>query len=390
MSQAFDFDGLVERCRQTHQELQRRAGRSVDTYLVIRNWLFGGYIVEYEQQGADRAEYGTYLIKRLSAALVARLGRGFSARSLEQCRKFYLAEKQIAQTLSAQSEPEESAVFSRDPSIQQMLPELLTGQGAQAADWADLVPTLFQRFTLGWSHYVTLLAIDNPSERRFYEIEAQAGSWSVRELERQIASSLYERLALSRDKEEIRRLAEQGLVVEKAADIIKNPLVLEFLGLEERPAYSEHELESAIIDKLETFLLELGKGFLFEARQRRFTFDNDHYYIDLVFYNRLLRCYVLIDLKRDKLTHQDLGQMQMYVNYFDRYVKLDEELPTIGILLCHRKQDSLVELTLPKDSNIFATKYQLYLPSKEELKAQLERIEADLTGCGDWTGESAK
>jgi hypothetical protein len=161
-------------------------------------------------------------------------------------------------------------------------------------------------------------------------------------------------------------------VIEKASDVIKNPYVLEFLDLEEKNAYSEHELETAIIDKLEHFLLELGKGFLFEARQKRFTFENDHFYVDLVFYNRLLRCYVLIDLKRDKLTHQDLGQMQMYVNYFDRHVKTEDELPTIGIVLCHRKNDALVELTLPKDSNIFASKYQLYLPSKEELKKQLE------------------
>jgi hypothetical protein len=168
--------------------------------------------------------------------------------------------------------------------------------------------------------------------------------------------------------------------VEKAADLIKNPLVLEFLGLEERPHYSEQELESAIIDQLESFLLELGKGFLFEARQKRFTFDNDHFFVDLVFYNRLLRCYVLIDLKRDKLTHQDLGQMQMYVNYFDRHVKLPDELPTIGIVLCHRKNDALVELTLPQDANIFASKYQLYLPSKEELKARLEQITHDLEG----------
>jgi hypothetical protein len=166
--------------------------------------------------------------------------------------------------------------------------------------------------------------------------------------------------------------------VEKAADLIKNPLVLEFHGLEERPCWSENELESAIIDRLETFLLELGKGFLFEGRQKRFTFDNDHFYIDLVFYNRLLRCYVLIDLKRDKLTHQDLGQMQMYVNYFDRHVKTDDELPTIGIVLCRRKNDALVELTLPEKANIFAPKYQLYLPSKAELKAQLEKIEDEL------------
>jgi len=229
------------------------------------------------------------------------------------------------------------------------------------------------QFQLGWSHYVELLTLDHHDERRFYEIEARANSWSLRELQRQISSSLYQRLALSRNPEEIKRLAEQGLVVEQAADIIKNPVVLEFLGLQEKPTYSEEEFESAIIDKLEHFLLELGKGFLFEARQKRFSFDNDHFYVDLVFYNRLLRCYVLIDLKRDKLTHQDLGQMQMYVNYFDQYVKTEHEASTIGIVLCHRKNDALVELTLPKDTNIYASNYQFYLPSKEELKHQLTR-----------------
>jgi predicted nuclease of restriction endonuclease-like (RecB) superfamily len=211
-----------------------------------------------------------------------------------------------------------------------------------------LMETLGGRFSLGWTHYVTLLTVTNSEARRFYEIEATSNGWGTRELERQIASSLYERLALSRDKEEIRKLAEQGLVVAQAADIIKNPYVLEFLDLQEHSAYSERELETAIIGKLEQFLLELGKGFLFEARQKRFTFDNDHFYVDLVFYNRLLRCYVLLDLKLDKLTHQDLGQMQMYVNYFDRHVKTAEEAPTIGILLCRRKSDALVELTLPE------------------------------------------
>ncbi|MBU2453522.1 MAG: DUF1016 domain-containing protein, partial [Proteobacteria bacterium] len=173
------------------------------------------------------------------------------------------------------------------------------------------------------------------------------------------------------DKEKVKELSEKGQLVGSADDIIKNPYVLEFLGFVEKPSYTEHELETAIIDKLEHFLLELGKGFLFEARQKRFTFDDDHFYVDLVFYNRLLRCYVLIDLKRDKLTHQDLGQMQMYVNYFDRYVKTDDEAPTVGIVLCHRKHDALVELTLPEDGNIYASKYQLYLPSKEELKRQI-------------------
>ena len=204
-------------------------------------------------------------------------------------------------------------------------------------------------------------------------------------MERQIASSLYERLALSRDKAAVRRLSREGLVVEQAADLIKNPLVLEFLGLEEKPAYSESELETAIIDRLQQFLLELGKRFLFEARQKRFTFDNKHFFVDLVFYNRLLRCYVLIDLKRAEMTHQDLGQMQMYVNYFDRYVKTEDELPTVGILLCGSKNDAVVELTLPEDANIYASQYQLYLPSKQELTTQLESIQKQL---GNWEGRS--
>ena len=196
--------------------------------------------------------------------------------------------------------------------------------------------------------------------------------WSVRELERQIGSALYERLSLNRNKSQIRQLATKGQVVNMPRDAIKDPYVLEFLGLEERTVYSETDLETAIIDKLEHFLLELGKGFLFEARQKRFSFEEDHFYVDLVFYNRLLHSYVLIDLKLDKLTHQDLGQMQMYVNHFDPYVKTAEENPTIGIVLCKRKKDALIELTLPKDANIFASQYQLYLPSKEELRQQIE------------------
>lgn len=233
---------------------------------------------------------------------------------------------------------------------------------------------LASNFPLSWSHYVALLAIKDPNERSFYEIEAAANNWSLRELKRQINSSLYERLALSRDKEEVKKLSQKGQIIEQAADLVKNPYVLEFLGLDERASYSESELETAIIDKLEHFLLELGKGFLFEARQKRFTFDEDHYYVDLVFYNRLLRCYTLIDLKIGELTHQDLGQMQMYVNYYDRHVKLPEENPTVGIVLCKRKKDALVEITLPEDSNIHASEYQLYLPSKAELKAQIDAV----------------
>ena len=259
-------------------------------------------------------------------------------------------------------------------SVESIAPSLISA--------APNLTRLAGQFSLGWSHYVTLLSVADPEARRFYEIEAADNGWSVRELKRQMESSLYERLALSRDKHEVRRLAREGQVVEKAADLIKDPVVLEFLGLEEKPAYSESDLETAIIDRLQQFLLELGKGFLFEARQKRFSFDDSHFFVDLVFYNRLLRCYVLIDLKTGKLTHQDLGQMQMYVNYFDRYVKTDDELPTIGVLLCDRKNDAVVELTLPEDANIYASKYQLYLPSREELADQVASVRREIEGRG--------
>lgn len=366
------FEQLITLFQETHQALQKRAARSVDISLVIRNWLFGWYIVEFEQGGADRVVlYGKNLINRLSEELKSVGLKGVSSTSLKQCRAFYNSYSKIGQALPDQSSEENTGW----PEIRQAL----TAESMiSVSDTIKILPAVFaelaSQFTLGWTHYVALLTIPNPDERRFYEIEAHENSWGARELERQIAASLFERLAISRDKAGIKALSQSGLIIEKASDVVKSPYVLEFLDMEEKNAYSEHELETAIINKLEHFLLELGKGFLFEGRQKRFTFDNDHFYVDLVFYNRLLRCYVLIDLKRDKLTHQDLGQMQMYVNYFDRYVKTGDELPTIGIVLCHRKHDALVELTLPKDSNIFASKYQLYLPTKEELKKQLEEI----------------
>jgi predicted nuclease of restriction endonuclease-like (RecB) superfamily len=241
----------------------------------------------------------------------------------------------------------------------QEIPQTVSGQSSRL-------------FSLSWSHYVLLLGIKNPDERSFYEIEAASQDWTLRELKRQHDSGLYERLALSRDKEGIRKLACEGQIVSQPKDLLKEPLVLEFLGLSEQARYSESELESALIDQLGQFLLELGKGFLFEARQKRFSFDDEHFFVDLVFYNRLLRCYVLIDLKLGKLTHQDLGQMQMYVNYFDRHVKSEAENATVGIVLCKKKHQALVEITLPKDANIHAREYQLYLPGKEELRRKLE------------------
>lgn len=238
---------------------------------------------------------------------------------------------------------------------------------------------------LSWNHLQILMRIEDVNARRFYEIESQQQNWSVRQLQRQVASSLYERLALSRDKDEVMRLAQEGQTIEKPLDIIKNPLVIEFVGLTPDSSYSESRLETAIINKMQQFLLELGKGFLFEARQKRFTFDEDSYYVDLVFYNRLLQCYVLVDLKVDKLTHQDLGQMQMYVNYYDRCQRQEWEKPTVGILLCKEKNDALVELTLPKDANIYAQQYMLCLPDKEVLQSKLQEwiTEAEVAGIVD-------
>lgn len=232
-------------------------------------------------------------------------------------------------------------------------------------------------FLLSWSQYVFLISLDNEDERNFYEIEAAENNWNLPELRRQFDSGLYERLALSRDKASIKALSKEGQVIAGPRDIIKDPYVLEFLGIDEKAQFSETDFECAIIDKIEHFLLELGKGFLFEARQKRFTFNEEHFFVDLVFYNRLLRSYVLIDLKIGKLTHQNLGQMQMYVNYFDRFIKRDDENSTIGIILCRKKNEALVEITLPKDANIHASEYQLYLPSKDELRQKLM----------DWTKE---
>ena len=310
---------------------------SVNTAEVYTKYYIGKYIVEYEQSGNVRAEYGKRVLKDLSWKLIACFEGGWSVDTLEKCRKLFL-------------------VYSKSATLLRIL-----GQSENE------VPD----FLLSWSHYLILMRIKNDAERNFYEIECANQHWGVRQLQRQVGSCLYERLALSRDKEEVMRLAKEGQTVEKPSDVIKSPLTLEFLGLKPDAAYSESKLENAIISKMQQFLLELGKGFLFEARQKRFTFDEDNYYVDLVFYNRLLQCYVLIDLKTDKLSHQDLGQMQMYVNYYDRFVKQDFEKPTIGILLCESKNDALVELTLPKDSHVYASAYQLYLPDKALLQAKV-------------------
>ena len=366
---ARDLTDLVQQVREIILSARAVAARSVDTVQVAMNFTVGQRIVEHEQRGDKRAAYGKQVMEHLAQSMTAEFGRGFSKRNLELMRQFYsmyaprlknfpsdlMPFPQIAQIVSAQSIQENSGKIAQTLSAQ--LPGFPL---------------------ISWSHYVFLMSIANPEERMFYEIEAARHSWNLRTLKRQVESCLYERLALSRDKEGVARLANEGDLPQTPRQLIKDPLVLEFLGLEEKAHYSEHDLESAIIDRLESFLLELGKGFLFEARQKRFSFGADHFYVDLVFFNRLLRCYVLIDLKIGKLAHQDLGQMQMYVNYFDRHVKLPEENPTVGILLCKLKNDALVELPLPEDANIYASQYQLYLPSKEELQQKLR----------DWSEEN--
>ena len=365
-----ELSALVTQLRGLIHSARHSIATTVNTLQVLTNFEIGLRIVEHEQKGTERAGYGELLVRTLAEYLTEEFGRGFSKRNLDYMRRFYLdyADRlpRIVQKASAQLEAGE---ITQKPFGQLDEGEIFQKTSAELEISAK--PSRISPFTLSWSHYVLLLTIKNPDERSFYEIEATQSGWSIPELKRQVASSLYERLALSRDKESIRQLANEGHILVKPEDMLKEPYVLEFLGLDEKAGYSESDLESAIIDQLEQFLLELGKGFLFEARQKRFTFDEDHFFVDLVFYNRLLRCYVIIDLKLDKLSHQDLGQMQMYVNYFDRFVKTPDENPTIGILLCKRKKDAIVELTLPADANIHAREYQLYLPSKEILQQKL-------------------
>jgi predicted nuclease of restriction endonuclease-like (RecB) superfamily len=364
MAEALNSLDLLTGIRSLILSARQSASRGVNLLQVYTNYEIGRRIVEQEQRGADRAEYGKQLLKELAEHLTADFGGGFSRSNLEYMRRFYLTYpnrgREISQTLSG----ELSVSFSP-------LSKSQTGSGKSIEDG--------RRFALSGSHYVFLLGLKEAAQRSFYEIEASEQGWTLRELKRQFDAGLYERLALSRDQASIRELSRQGQQIARPQDFLKEPYVLEFLGLEQRASYSESDLETAIVDHVERFLLELGKGFLFEARQKRFTFDEEHFFVDLVLYNRLLHCYVLVDLKIGKLTHQDLGQMQMYVNYFDRFMKTEAEQSTIGIILCKSNNEALVEITLPKDANTHAREYQLYLPSKDELQQKLTEWTASQT-----------
>ena len=333
---------------------QKSAKTAVNLSMVYAYFEIGRMIIEEEQHGENRAAYGAQILKELSAYLTGIFGKGYSAENLKLMRRFYsiYSHDQIGETVFTQFEN---------------LPAVSTGR----------------KFFLSWSHYLKLMRIDNIDERHFYEIESVKNNWSLSELKRQYNSALYERLALSTDRDKVYRLALEGQKVETPKDAVKDPYVLEFLGLKELPEYSESELESRIIDHLQQFLLELGTGFAFIGRQVRFTFDEEHFMVDLVFYNRLLRCFVLFDLKIGELKHQDIGQMQMYVHYYDRKVKLADENPTIGILLCREKNNAVVEMTLPEDNaQIFASKYETVLPSKEALQKLLEEHLSEGNGDG--------
>lgn len=309
-------------------QARTQAVRSVEFHRVEMYWKLGERIFEEEQQGKERADYGAYLIRNLALELEPEYGSGFSVRTLEQSRQFYRTFP-IANALRSQ---------------------------------------------LNWTQYRMLIQIEDTSKREYYELEAVKNGWTGRELERQINSGLFERLLLSNDKESVMAVARSQRLPELPQEIVKDPMILEFLGLERKPQYYEKDLELALIEHLQQFMLELGNGFCFVARQKRFLIEDDEYFADLVFYNRLLRCFVVIDIKTKKITHKDLGQLQMYVNHYDRYEKLPEENPTIGILLCAKKNNEMVKLSLPQNNrSIMASQYQLYLPSETQLLDELKK-----------------
>lgn len=320
-----DIRSIISRSRQD-------AIKAVDHQRVLMYWNLGKRIFDEEQEGKERADYGSQLINELSRELQPEFGSGFSSRNLNLFRQFYRAFP-IVHALRAQ---------------------------------------------LSWTHYRKLISIDSEDKRSFYIAESVKNNWSARQLERQVDSHLYERLLLSNDKESVLAVARKEKQPVEPQEIIKDPMVLEFLGLKREASYYEKDLEQALITHLQDFLLELGNGFAFIARQRRIHLDGDDFFVDLVLYNRLLQCFVIVEIKTHKLTHQDLGQLQMYVNYFDRIEKLPHENKTIGILLCAEKNNAVVKFSLPEDNTrIVASKYELYLPSEEQLLKELEQeIEA--------------
>lgn len=369
------------RVREILESARAGVARSVNTAQVVSNWLIGQALVEEEQKGKERAEYGERLLKALADKLRAEFGAGYSYANLKLMRQFYLAfpsllgEAGIGYAVRGESGRKKGYALRR-----QSLPALSAALPVADKSWQPgrLHPNL------SWTHYRTLMREGRFQARAFYEIEIPKNNWSARELERQMASLLFDRLAKSRDKVGLMKLATRGQEINRPVDVFKDPFVIEFLGLPESPKLVESKLEQALLDNLQHFLLELGKGFAFVSRQERITLDGDHFYIDLVFYHTILKCYVLIDLKVGKLMHADLGQIQFYVNYFDRERRTAGDNPTLGLILCPDKNDAVVKYTLGEQLklNIFTSRYQLYLPTEEELERELRRELRQLTPTG--------
>jgi predicted nuclease of restriction endonuclease-like (RecB) superfamily len=383
---------LYTRIRQILESARSRVARSVNTTQVAANWLIGREIVEEEQKGKRRAGYGDRLILGLSKRLQREYGSGFGLSSLKDLRAFYGAYPELLNSEKGHAARGFLIETRKSHTPRGLSPRTsYTEAGSPISDQSPASETAVSHpwvpgslhSNLSWTHYRTLLRVESRGARDFYEIEAIKESWSARELERQIASLLFERLAKSRDKTGVMRLATKGHEIASPADIFKDPVVIEFLGLPESPRLAESDLEQALLDQLQSFLLELGKGFAFVARQQRLTLDGDHFYIDLVFYHVVLKCYVLLDLKVGKLTHGDLGQLQLYVNYYDREKRTAGDNPTLGLILCTDKNDAVVKYTLGagQEETIFASRYKLHLPSEAELKAEVRRELKQITSA---------
>ncbi|WP_345236823.1 PDDEXK nuclease domain-containing protein [Hymenobacter saemangeumensis] len=361
---------LAEQISQLHAQTARAAAQQINYWLTVRNWLIGWHITEYEQGGSDRAAYGEQLLPELARQL--RGVKGLAVQRLYDCRSFYRAYPAILQTVSG--ELQRAGIVGELPPLAASEPTPAARQPALPG----IAPGLLLS-RLSFSHFLELLPLDNPLQRAFYEVQAVKNSWSVRELKRAINSALYERTGLSTDKAAV-LAGHAGAQPLAVADVVKNPYVLEFLGLEERASYSESELETAIIAHLQTFLVELGRGFCFEARQKRITFDNEHYFIDLVFYHRILKCHVLVDLKIGAFSHADAGQMNVYLNYYRENEMTDGDNPPVGLILCAQKNETLVRYaTTGLAEQLFVSKYRVNLPSEEELQA-LVREEQERLG----------
>jgi len=366
-----NFGALVAAIRQTHEQLAAQAGRAVNISLTLRNWVIGCYIREYEQNGADRAEYGQSLFQKLSQELKKIASIAYHPRELRRCREFYTAYPQIRGTLS----PKFDNIIS--PDIWQLLtsessPTSTTPIRGAVSPESGVSPHRLVR-SLSFSHFAELIPINDPPQRTFYEIECIRGNWSVRELKRQIGSLYYERSGLSTNKDKLSELAQSGAQRAEPKLAVRDPYIFEFLGIKSQEVMRESDLEEALLDKLHDFLLELGNGFCFEARQKRILIGDTHGFVDLVFYHRILKCHVLVELKVETFTHENIGQLNTYVSWFRKNMMADGDNPPVGILLCTKKDHTLVEYALADmDNHLFVSKYQLELPKKEEIQRFLE------------------